>query len=194
MKPTYLAFDTETGGLDPKKTSLLTAYFAVLDENFNAIAELDLKIKGDKNEIYHVTGEALKINGINLVELHDENRNVTKGLAALQLKDLLHKHTVGMNGISPLIPVGHNVDFDIGFVQEHLIPKDLWETYVSYRKLDTSSTANFLKAKKVIPDNISGKLESLAKYFKIDIGKGSYHNAKIDTVVCVALLQKMLET
>lgn len=187
----YLAFDTETGGLDPKKTSLLTAYFAVLDENFNAIEELDLKIKGDKNEIYHVTGEALKINGINLAELHGENRNLTKGLAALQVSDLIRKHSE--EGKTPLIPIGHNVDFDIGFVNEHLIPKDLWDRYVSYRKLDTSSTANFLKAKKIIPDNISGKLESLAKFFNIDIGKGSYHNAKIDTVVCVKLLEAMLK-
>lgn len=186
----YLAFDTETGGLDPKKSSLLTAYFAVLDENFNAIAELDLKIKNEKNEIYQVTGEALKINGINLAEHHNENRNSTKGLAAVQLKDLLHTHLVDND---TLIPIGHNVDFDIGFIQEHLLPKELWDRYVSYRKLDTAVIGNFLKAKKIIPSNTSGSLGGLAKFFKIDIGKGSLHNAKIDTVVTVALLQEMLK-
>jgi DNA polymerase III alpha subunit (gram-positive type) len=185
----YLAFDTETGGLDPEQASLLTAYFAVLDENFNAIAELDLKIKNDKNELYHVTGEALKINGINLVEHHGDNRNSTKGIASLQLKDLLHANFTD----EALIPIGHNVDFDIGFIQKHLIPKELWDRYVSYRKLDTAVIGNFLKAKKIIPSNISGSLGGLAKFFKIDIGTGSLHNAKIDTVVCVSLLQEMLK-
>jgi DNA polymerase III alpha subunit (gram-positive type) len=191
MKATYLAFDTETGGLDPKKTSLLTAYFAVLDENFNAIAELDLKIKGDKNEIYHVTGEALKINGINLSELHNENRNVTKGLAAVQLSDLIRTHSG--EGQAPLIPIGHNVNFDIGFINEHLIPKEMWDRYVSYHLLDTASAANFLKAKGLIPQTVRGSLASLAKHYNIDVSKGTLHNAKMDTVVAVAILQAMLK-
>jgi DNA polymerase III epsilon subunit-like protein len=187
----YIAMDTETGGIDPKKASLLTAYFAILDENFNAIAELDLKIKNDKNEVYQVTGEALKINGINLAEHHANNRNCTKGLAAIQLSDLITKYSEF--GKELLTPIGHNLAFDVGFVNEHLVPKDLWDRSVSYRVLDTAVIANFLKIKGVIPKETSGSLSGLAKFFGINTEAGALHSAKFDTIVTVSLLEKMLK-
>jgi DNA polymerase III epsilon subunit-like protein len=187
----FIAFDVETGGLDPKKSSLLTLYAVILDENFNAIAELDLKIKNEKGEVYQVTGEALKINGIDLAEHHNNNRNSTKGLAALQLSDLISAHS--NNEQDKLIPIGHNVSFDIGFILEHLIPKEIWDRHVSYKTLDTATIANFLKVKKVIPDNVSTSLGVLAKYFQIDTSKGLLHSSKWDTLITVMLLEKMLK-
>jgi oligoribonuclease (3'-5' exoribonuclease) len=41
----YIWFDTETGGLNPKIHSLLTAYFAIVDKDLNLIAELSLQLK-----------------------------------------------------------------------------------------------------------------------------------------------------
>ena len=187
----YLAIDTETGSLDPKKGSLLTLYAVVLDDNFNAVAELDLKIKNDKYEPYQVTGEALKINGINLAEHHADNRNCTKGLAALQLNDMINKYSEGGN--NKLVPLGHNVGFDIGFINEHLVPKDIWNRYVDYHVMDTSIVAGYLKAKGIIPKEVKMNLGSLAKHFGINTDKGLLHSAKWDTVVMVSLYQAMLK-
>ena len=185
----FLAFDVETGGLDPNKASLLTAYFAVLDENFDAIDELSLEIKNNsENDQYHVSAKALELNRIDLVQLQKNGISVDN--AKLKLIDLIMKHSE--DGKFRLMPLGHNVNFDIGFVQAHLIPKEIWDKYVSYRLADTASFGIFLqRVKKVIPPNVRGDLKSLAKYFGIDVEKGDLHTAKFDTVVAVLLLQAM---
>lgn len=184
----FLAFDVETGGLDPEKTSLLTAYFAVLDENFNALEELDLKIRNDnENEIYHVSAKALEINKINLVALQKEG--VSKDVAKLKLVDLINKYSEG--GKAKLKPLGHNVGFDIGFVKTHLIPEHIWRQYVDYHLADTASFAELLKIQKKIPRNVSSRLESLCKFFNIDTTRGEVHSSKFDTILAVALLQAM---
>ena len=45
MSKLHVALDTETGGLDPKTSDLLTIYIGIADENFKVIDELDLKLK-----------------------------------------------------------------------------------------------------------------------------------------------------
>jgi DNA polymerase III alpha subunit (gram-positive type) len=186
-----LAFDTETGGLDPSKTSLLTAYFVMLNENLEAIDELELNIKKEKREAYSVTAEALEINKINLIELHNAKESVTVDVARLKLFDFLKKHRA--DGANLIVPMAHNFTFDIGFVYEHLMPKETWDKFVDYHVLDTAVEANFLKRKGKIPKNIPTSLNALAKYFKMDLSRGALHTAKFDTVLMVGVLEEMMK-
>ena len=55
----YLAFDTETTGIDFKKNNLLTACFIVLDKDLVELDRLNLSIK---HTDYTVTIKAIEIN------------------------------------------------------------------------------------------------------------------------------------
>jgi DNA polymerase III alpha subunit (gram-positive type) len=189
----FLAFDVETGGIDETKSSLLSAFFVVLDENFNAIEELELNIKNEKNEPYQVTAEALKINGINLVDLHTSNKSVSRGLASVMLNDFLYKHSMENGFSKPLLPLGHNVNFDIKFINQHLMTKEIWDKYVSYKLRDTATLANSLKDKGIIPDSNRARLEDLAKFFNLNVEKSKLHSARMDVIVTVAVYQEMLK-
>lgn len=181
----YIAFDCETGGLEAD-CSLLTAYFIVLDSDLTTVlGDLDLKIKPNAGGTYRVTAEALAINGINLVE-HDKVA-ITQSEAASRLYEFLKIHNP--DGKAKLVPIGHNVYFDEEFIKEHLIAKGNWNKFVSYRRLDTGTIAEFLRLKGTIPRDVKGSLGSIASH--LDVKLVNAHNAKNDTVATVKVLRKM---
>jgi len=161
MKSTkYIAFDCESGGTE--KASLLTVYFAVLDQKFNVIDELYLYVCPNDRK-YVVTGEALGINRINLTE-HDQKAR-TYSDAGQTLFNFLKTQTD--NGKEKLIPVGHNIYFDIEAVTEHLLSKGTWSQFVSYRILDTGVVAQLFRAIGLLPNHVNGSLESLLTHYEM---------------------------
>ena len=80
----YLAFDVETTGLETN-CNVLTAYFIILDADYNKIDTLDLKIK---YPYYIIYPKALEINKIDILK-HDKDINsVYTELAILKLNSL----------------------------------------------------------------------------------------------------------
>ena len=203
----YLVTDVETGGL--KGTSLLSAYFGVLDENLNLLDELELFVRPDNHQ-YVVTAEALGINKINLIE--HEKKAITYKEAGTKLfnflevnssfpkymipegsditKLKLNDHQIGW-GIEKLEPLGHNVSFDIIRIKEDLISEGSWLKFVSYRLMDTGGIGNFLKKQGKIPKEISGSLSSYATHFGVDYTGA--HDAKCDCQITVAVFKEMLK-
>lgn len=191
----YIAFDTETGGLDPRETDLLTAYFAILDESLTPVAELDLKLKPgpldpkdgpSKDRPYRVTTGALGVNRINLLSHNAEAITYFEAKAQLE-KFITNYKPEGRWG--KLTPIGHNVDFDIGFVSEHILKKADWEKCVDYRKVDTCTIANFLRLSGRLPVKSVG-LENLAEHFRLPAA-GQAHNAKADTITTIMVLREL---
>jgi DNA polymerase III alpha subunit (gram-positive type) len=182
----FIAFDCETGGTDPKIHSLLTVYFGIYNNNLILEDSLELSIKPNSGD-YVCNGEAMGINKINLIE-HDKIA-IGYSKAGYLLREFLTKHSLG--GKDKLIPVGHNVRFDIDFVTEKLLKT--FNHYVSYRTLDTGSIGQFLKLSGLIPDDNLGGLNTLAKHMRIEIPEESLHNARVDTNVTVNLLRKFKE-
>ena len=76
----YLAFDVETTGLETH-CNVLTAYFIILDSNYNQIDSLDLKIKYPYYTIYT---KALEINKIDILE-HDFLASVLKTVSTKEI-------------------------------------------------------------------------------------------------------------
>jgi hypothetical protein len=87
----YIVLDTETGGVT-LDTSLLTAFFAILNEDFEVTDELYLRVKPDDG-IYRTTARALEINGINLIS-HDAVA-ITLREARTPLYEFLRKNYSG---------------------------------------------------------------------------------------------------
>jgi DNA polymerase III alpha subunit (gram-positive type) len=182
----YICFDTETGGttLD---TSLFTACFVALDENLNVVDELDLLVKPD-NDQYVVTAQALTVNHINIIA-HD-GVAIQYKTEKPKLYQFLQKNSNG--GAEKLTPIGHGIYFDILRIKQDLIGAGTWDTFVSYRTIDTSIICQFLRAAKLFPDDVSGSLGSLVSYFNLS-PQGELHTARTDTLQTVAVLKELLK-
>lgn len=182
----YIAFDDETGGID-KSTSLLTVYFSVLDSSFNEIDSLDLALKPNDSKPYVVEPGGLLVNKINLIE-HDKIA-ITYGDGGQKLRNLLVKHSNG--GKDKLIPLGHNVHFDIDGINRNLLGEKTWNQYVSYRVLDTQVYARCLQIKGILPADLSISLGSLIEYFGIQL-TGNQHESKYDTLATVEVFKRLI--
>lgn len=150
----YIALDLETGGIGADKYSLLTGFFAVLNEKFEMIDKLEVALKSD---VYRVSAKALEINKINLIE-HEAGAKDQETIVN-EINHFLKKHatapfeaSIGSIGgpeplpvitptIESLIPIGHNVHFDILFLKQAL-PGVRWDHFVSYRDELGKSTLN----------------------------------------------------
>lgn len=185
MTPHFIFLDGEMGGIGIE-FSLLTISFLITDKNFNTLDELNLKLKPDVGG-YIVTGEALGINHINLVE-HDKDAIPYKKGGTI-LYNFLKKNS--NNGSIKLISVGHGYSVDLDQIWDKLIGRPTWETFVSYRRLDTSVALQFLKMCGMFPDTVSGSLESLCKHFNIN--NGTLHDAKTDALNTRDVLKELIK-
>jgi oligoribonuclease (3'-5' exoribonuclease) len=183
----YLFLDCEMGGIG-REYSLLSAYFAVLDAKFEPIDELELFVQPNDG-IYHVCGPAMAVNKINLID-HDRIA-MTYKLAGASLYTFLKQHSG--DGSIKLVPCGHGIKGDIDVIVEHLMSRGSFEKFTSYRVLDTSSVAQFLRAFGMFPEEVSGSLESLAKHFNIlnKFDETKLHTARTDTLVTVEVLKSL---
>jgi len=178
----YIIMDLESGGPEIKH-SLLSAYFVVLDEDLQTVyGELDLKSKPNDGN-YLVRGEALEVNGIDLVQ-HDKEA-VTESKAATLLYEFLEEHSP--QGSVKLMPVGHGIEHDIEFIKEHLTKN--WNKFVSYRYLDTGCIVQFLKLTGKVPRDLGGSLKELGEYF--DVPMRGLHTAFGDTWATIEVLKKL---
>lgn len=182
---TYIALDVEAGGVVPE-VSILTAYFAVLDDKFALVDELSLAIKPD-DHVYHVTAEALEVNGINLIE--HEKIATTAGAAGGKLREFLIKSS--NLGAIKLIPIGHGVAGDLNKVYEEVLNKKEAQKYISWRVLDTGVIAQFLRTCGKLPESVTAGLDSLVEYFGIERRKA--HDAKNDTLMTVDVLKALIK-
>jgi|GEM_PF-2568645 len=186
----FIAFDSETGGLDPQKADILTAYFCVLDESFNLVDEIDLKLKPDGG-VPPVTEEgAMRVNGIDLASHMADPTTVTYPEAKAQIVTFLKKYHKKTGRYNNLIPLGQNVQFDIDWIQHHILGKEGWDSLFHYTKMDTKFISDFFKLCSWFPKEIGG-LESMVDY--LGLQRRAAHNAKEDTLMCVDVFKKMIQ-
>jgi DNA polymerase III alpha subunit (gram-positive type) len=186
METKYIAFDFETGGLDPAKNPILTGYFAALDRNLNVIGELELQIKPEEPFTLLEKG-AMEVNGINLEEHLADPKTLSRADASAKLLSFL-KEFRGKQKAKPR-PLGHNVVFDVEFTRQ-LIPQAEWEAHVHYGVICTSIMTNVLKEVGMLPESL-GNLSSLVKYFGVQERKA--HTAKDDVLMMIDVYAKMIQ-
>lgn len=181
----YIALDCETGGLNGE--SLLEVYYLVLDATFKGVGSLHLKLKPNDG-IYQTTAQALSVNKIDLVE-HDKSA-ITCSEGGEKLVQFLKLHS--SDGKNKLIPLGHNVTFDLICTYNHLVKKPTQQKYMSYRTRDTGVVAGFLKDAGLLPsEKITGSLKSLADHF--GLGHSEAHTAKGDVLTTVAVYISLID-
>ena len=129
----------------------------------------------------------MEINKINLIEHHNNKNTLDLETASLRLIEFLSKNNLKFTTV-----IGHNVNFDISFVQEHLLPKDQFHKFFSFNVIDTIVIGQFLKLSGKIPFYQKLSLSALIEYFGKSKDKDSEHTAEYDTEMTIVLLREFL--
>lgn len=185
----FFCIDSETGGLDPKKSDMLSLYMAVTDEDLKIIDGLDLKLKPN-DRLPIAEQSALDVNKIDLQTHLANPETVTYAEAKKKIADFTKKYLKKRGRYSNLLVLGQNVAFDLAFIQEHLFSREEWDSLFSYNVEDTKSAALFLKRCGWLPKEI-GTLSSMVEYFNIP--KREAHEARADVLTTIDVYKKMIE-
>lgn len=188
MSTVYLAFDLETGTLDPAKGDLLTGYFAMMDEDFKIIEELLLKLKPE-GRLPIADAKALEVNGIDIQKHVADPETIIYAEGARKLTAMIKRHLKKRGRYSNIIPFGYNIlTFDISWAQYHLIDKTTWESMIHYKALDVMQHVDMLKNHGWLPQNV-GNLGSMVDYF--GVAKGEAHVARDDILMTLGVHLKI---
>lgn len=184
-----LALDTETGGLDHDTADVLTIYMAMVDESFKIVDELDLKLKPDGRLPVAEAG-ALRVNRIDLQKHVNDPETLTYSQAREKMIEFFRKYLRKNGRYSNITPLGQNVDFDLGFIWKHLMPKKEWNSWIHYGKIDTKQIVDFLKHSKWFPKEL-GSLGSVVEYLGLPMRQA--HGAREDTLMTLDVYKRILE-
>jgi hypothetical protein len=190
MSTVYMAFDLESGALDPNRGDLLTGYFAMLDEDFKILEELSLHLKPE-GRLPVVEAAAMATNGIDLQKHLESPNTLTYAEGSKKLVSMVKRHLKKKGRYSNIIPMGYNIlTFDIPWAQHHLLDKTTWESLIHYKALDVMQQVDTLKNHGWLPPTV-GNLKSMVEYFGVP--KGEAHVARDDILMTIGVYNKIRE-
>jgi len=176
-----LFIDTETGGLDPDKHSLLSLAM-VIWEDMEIIDSKEILIN---DGILSVTAEALSINKID-IEKHKQSA-ISSSQAMDEIFSFIGKHFPGHVKITL---AGHNVHFDASFLRSFFSANNAdFSEFFSHRIIDTSSILHYLYLAGKIKQRAISSDEAFALF---DIKVAGRHTASGDAIATAKLFTKLL--
>jgi DNA polymerase-3 subunit epsilon len=185
LKHPYLFLDTETGGLDLEKHSLLSIGLVVGDRG---VVQDSLEIL-IRHEPYVVSAGGMAVNRIDLVQHHTSALEPRAALEALEAFCLRH-----FPEGEAITLVGHNVTFDRNFLAVFYASQNRpLEPRISHRIIDTHSLAAALRdAGRLTIDSLSSS--ALFQHFGIVVPEEKRHTALGDALGTFELYWKLVES
>lgn len=179
--------DVETGGLDETKNPLLTLGACCVDRINKQLLDTYYVTYRHNSNIYTVTKQALKVNGLNIDEINSDPSSITHEEGAGHFAKWLQRQSIVNN--RKLIVAGHNLHFDKRFIVSQL--RMDWNKYFHYREIDTQVVAGFLKDVGLLHLKSTG-LDALASSLGIKGRSAGAHNALDDAKVTARCYLKMV--
>ena len=185
MNARLLFVDTETGGLDAARCSLLSLGLVIWEngEILGSIelfvAEPEILIEAEAQLVHGLTIETLRVCGVSPAD------------AVARIEAFLAQYfTLDTAGAVPL--AGHNVGFDIAFLRRlyRLAERD-YDRVFSHRTLDTAGILRFLVIAGLLPLEGAGSTAAF-EYFGITFGHHARHSALGDAEATAMLFTKLL--
>lgn len=176
-KPAFFAFDTETTGLDPAKDEILSIAMILLDEAFEECSRKVIYAFPDGE----VSPEAAAINGYSAEEW------ATRGaVSQIVLFSEVYEY---VRQYKSLIPLGHNVPFDLAFLKTLFTRHDSSEfgKFFSYHCLDTVSVSLFFDMVLFGKKGATQKLVGICERFGITLNNA--HDALADVEATIAVFK-----
>lgn len=176
-----LLVDTETGGLDASKHSIISVGMVVWEDGVLGDT-LHLTIR-EPEGFYN--DEALKVSGFTMDRI---NRGCSPKQATWAIREFMRKNNVLWNTDLG----GHNLAFDVAFLKRLYSLAGVRYSF-GHRGLDTLPVAVFLKACGILKVD-SCSLDNLCAHYGIKIREeGAPHDALQDIIATGKLLTKLIE-
>lgn len=163
----FVVLDVETTGLNAQAGDEVIEIAAQKVHGREVIGEFVSLLKSNRP----IPAEATKVHGITQADLDREGRAASDVVPEL------------VAFIGPSVIVGHNVTFDLGFINEHL--KRLNQPALTNQYLDTLEIA---KRYLILA---SYRLSNVATYLKVP--QPSAHRALIDVITTREVFYKLIE-
>lgn len=182
MENKILFVDTETGGLDPNETSLLSIGLVVWD-NGKITDTKEILIKHD---IFKITPQSIQTNMIDLQKFIQQSLPPESALKEfVEFLDNNFKACMGK-----VVLGGHNTNFDINFLRRFMEANNFnFDAYFTHRFVDTASILKFLFYAGKLPQDVSSSDEAF-KFFNINVT--NRHSALGDAVATAQLFNKLI--
>ena len=181
MQERLLFIDTETGGLDPSKHSLLSLAM-VIWEDMEIIDSMELLIN---DGILSATEEALSVNRIDIEE--HRKMAISSSQAVDTIISFISKYFPQQSKITL---AGHNVHFDADFLKIFFSRNNLnFNEYFSHRIIDTSSILHYLYLAGKIKQRAISSDEAF-DLFEIEVD--GRHTALGDAIATAKLFTRLL--
>ena len=177
-----LFIDTETGGLNPEKHSLLSVGFVVWDSVLGECYSAEYRLK---NENCRITKTAQRINKLTDSDFNDAVVPLSLIKKFEEIKEVYFADYTAI----PL--AGHNTQFDVQFIKKMF--KDnrrSFDNIFLHRIVDTYSVLKFLQDGGIITDTINSSAQAF-KFFEITVD--GRHTALGYAKATMRLYEKMLQ-
>ncbi len=183
----YLVIDTETGGLNAEKNSILSIAGVLWEPGKTVEPVFDLYVK---EYFINVEEAALKVNKIDMNKIHtaDEPYVVVK-----KIQNALNERLGSDRKAIQL--VGHNVAFDIAFVKRLYRHAGLESSYKDDfrdRAMDSCSILEFLMLSGKV-DGYRASGDALFKAAGVEIEEKDRHTALGDAVATAYALESLIK-
>lgn len=184
MTMRLLVLDTETGGLDATRHSLLSLGLVALEGN-TLLESAEILVR---HEPYAVTGGGMKVNRIDLAAHHEI------ALPPVQAAEALEAFCARHFGAAPITLVGHNIAFDRAFLGAFLasVGREL-EPRFHHRTVDTHALAFGLQQAGRLPGDLRLSSDGLFSHFGILVPPEKRHTALGDALATAELYLKLVE-
>jgi DNA polymerase III subunit epsilon len=178
---TILFIDTETGGIQPGKNSLLSLALVVWKES-KIKASTEILIN---DGVLDVTEKALEINGIDLEE--HKKIAVSSAVALRQFDDFINAN---FPPDEKIVLGGHNITFDVNFLNAFLAANNYnYNKRFSHRFVDTASILFYLYLTGKLKTKIVSSQEAF-EYFHITVD--GRHTALGDAIATAQLFSRLI--
>lgn len=183
MKKKILFIDTETGGLDPTKASLLSIGLVAWVDG-EIVSKKEILIKHD---IFNITPEAIRTNKIDLIAFIENA--ISPANAIEELMNFLNHNFPDYLG--KIVLGGHNTNFDINFLKKFLCDYGMnFNDFFTHRFIDTASILKFLYYADKLKEDVSSS-DAAFKYFNIEVA--NRHSALGDSIATARLFSKIIK-
>ena len=179
-----LYFDTETTGTDPSIHENVQ-FAAIVEYDGDVVERVDYKCRPNRFDL--IDPKSLEVTGVTIEDLKARGSSIEMLQKIIKLFD---RHIDKYDKADKFYPCGHNIVFDLNFLNNMFInngQKYGTGSYQNWRGLDTRIMANLLIFDgKLDVENV--KLETLCNHFEIEI---EAHDAFSDIVATRELFFKL---
>jgi DNA polymerase III subunit epsilon len=182
MKADSILFiDTETGGIQPGKNSLLSLALVVWKESkIGASTEILIN-----DGVLDITEKALEVNGIDMEE--HKKKAVLPTVALQQFDDFIKAN---FPADEKIVLGGHNITFDVNFLNAFLAANNYnYHQRFSHRFIDTASILFYLYLTRKLKTRVNSSQQAF-DYFGITVD--GRHTALGDALATAQLFSRLI--